>query len=220
MDRFDSIQTLIHEMRSRGSINEICNRLGVSKGSFLYLLQTSDKNLRRFRPEFAKQIIGLAIEMGIPTDALPNDAQRLISLDGRSVFLCHSTEDKEAVRDVYFQLRNDGLNPWLDEKSLRAGQDWKSEINKAIRNSIAVIVCLSTKSIDKTGFVQKEIRIALDAADERPEGTIYVIPVRLEECPVPDRLSHLHYVDIFAEGGYENLVSSLDDLCHPDNATS
>jgi hypothetical protein len=39
--------------------------------------------------------------------------------------------------------------------------------------------------VTKTGFVQKEIKIAPDAADEQPEGRIYIIPVRLEDCDVP-----------------------------------
>ena len=37
--------------------------------------------------------------------------------------------------------------------------------------------------------IQKELRKALDVADEQPEGSIYLIPVRLELCEFPDRLS-------------------------------
>jgi rod shape-determining protein MreB len=46
-------------------------------------------------------------------------------------------------------------------------------------------------------------------ADEQPEGAIFIIPVRLEECEVPDRLRRWHWVDLFDEKGYERLVSSL-----------
>jgi len=33
--------------------------------------------------------------------------------------------------------------------------------------------------------------MALDVADEKPDGTIYVIPALLEECSVPDRLKEM-----------------------------
>jgi len=42
------------------------------------------------------------------------------------------------------------------------------------------------KDITKQGFVQKEIRFALDIADEHPPGRIFIIPVRLVDCDVPD----------------------------------
>ena len=91
------------------------------------------------------------------------------------------------------------------------GQDWKFEIQKAVRNSDVVIVCLSAQSINKEGFVQKEIKIALDTADEKPEGTIFIIPARLGNCQVPERLSQFQWVDLFSDNGYEWLMKAL--LC-------
>lgn len=64
--------------------------------------------------------------------------------------------------------------------------------------------------MNNTGYVQKEITVALDAADLRPEGTIYIVPVRLEECDVPERLAHIHYLDLFRADGYEKLVKALN----------
>ncbi len=57
--------------------------------------------------------------------------------------------------------------------------------------------------------MQKEIRIALDAAEEKPEGAIFLIPVRLEVCDVPRRLNRWHWVDLFQLGGYEKLLVAL-----------
>src|ERR1700731_3380819 len=104
------------------------------------------------------------------------------------VFLCHSSDDKVSVRPLYEQLVREGFDPWLDEKKLLPGQDWEREIKNAVRRSDAVVVCLSKSSITKEGYVQKEIRLGLDVADEKPEGTIFLIPLRLELCTVPDRL--------------------------------
>lgn len=126
------------------------------------------------------------------------------------IFLCHSTGDKPAVRALYDRLAADGFTPWLDEEDLIAGERWDSVIQKAVRKSHVVAVCLSRSSVAKTGYLQKEITVALDAADYRPEGTIYVVPVRLEECDVPERLAHIHYVDLFKPDGYERLLKSLN----------
>ncbi len=82
------------------------------------------------------------------------------------------------------------------------GQEWQIEIPRAVKNSDVVLVCLSSQSITKEGFVQKEFKFALDAADEKPEGTIFIIPVRLENCDVPERINKFHWVDLHSEDGY------------------
>jgi serine/threonine protein kinase len=125
------------------------------------------------------------------------------------VFLCHSSEDKPAVRDLYQRLRAEGVAPWLDEEDLLAGQDWRHEIPKAVRESDIVIICLSRQSVTKIGYVQKEIKYALDVADEQPEGAIFLIPLKLEECRVPERLSQWHWVNYFEDRGYERLLRTL-----------
>jgi len=126
------------------------------------------------------------------------------------VFLCHAAADKTPVRDLYRRLKAQAFDPWLDEERLLPGQDWEREIRKQVRAADAVVCCLSKNSITWEGFVQREIRYALDVADEKPEGTIYLIPVRLEECEVPERLRRWQWVDLFEERGYSRLVQSLE----------
>jgi hypothetical protein len=111
---------------------------------------------------------------------------------------------------LYKQLLADGIDPWLDEENLLPGQDWALEITKALRASDLIIVCLSRGSVTKEGFIQKEIRQALDVADEKPEETIFLIPLRLEQCEVPERLRKWQWVDLFEKDGYQRLLRSLD----------
>lgn len=125
------------------------------------------------------------------------------------IFLCHSQEDKPEIRELYQRLISDEFDVWLDEEKLVPGQEWDLEIKKAIRDADAVIVCLSQNSITKSGYVQKELRMALDIADEKPEGEIYLIPAKLEDCPVPLKLSRWHWVNLFAKNGYKKLLSAL-----------
>lgn len=127
------------------------------------------------------------------------------------VFLCHSSGDKPAVRELYRRLRADGVEPWLDEEDLLPGQEWEPEIAKAVRISDVIIVCLSRGSITKEGFVQKEIAFALDVAKEKPPGTIFLVPLRLEACELPDRLSDWHAGSLYEERGYERLLRALQN---------
>jgi outer membrane protein assembly factor BamD (BamD/ComL family) len=125
------------------------------------------------------------------------------------VFLCHASGDKPAVRGLYKRLVVEGIDAWLDQEKLLPGQTWRLEIPKAVREADVVVICLSNKSITKEGYVQKEIKFALDIADEKPEGTIFLIPARLEDCQVPERLNVWQWVDLFEESGYIKLLQSL-----------
>ena len=139
----------------------------------------------------------------------------MTSVDNRPlrVFLCHSSNDKPAVRELYQKLRAEPwIEPWLDEEELYPGQDWNMEIEKAVEAADAIIVCLSKGSITKEGYVQRELRIVLDFADYKPEGTLYIIPVRLEECEPPRRLRAWQYEDYFGdkrERALQRLLVSL-----------
>jgi hypothetical protein len=125
------------------------------------------------------------------------------------IFLCHSSEDKPSVRDLYKRLCDDGFKPWLDEEDLLPGQDWHQEITRAVRDNDIVAVCLSRNSVNKRGYVQREIKFALDVADEQPEDTIFIIPLKLEECDVPTRLKRWQWVNLFEDRGYERLIRAL-----------
>jgi hypothetical protein len=116
-----------------------------------------------------------------------------------SVFLCHSSSDKDFVRMLYGRLTTDGYDVWLGEEKILPGKAWEPEINRALRNSHVIIVCLSKSSITKAGFVQKEVAIAIDLLQQQPEDSIYLIPAKIEDCGTPERLRHLQFVRIDEE---------------------
>ncbi|RJP50118.1 MAG: TIR domain-containing protein [Anaerolineaceae bacterium] len=127
------------------------------------------------------------------------------------VFLCHASDDKPATRTLYASLKSvPWIDPWLDEENLLPGQDWDLEIYKATRDADAIIICLSTASVKKEGYVNKEIRHALDIAQEKPEGAIYVIPLRLDDCvPSFAQLKKLQWADYFTPNAHGRLLKSL-----------
>jgi hypothetical protein len=126
------------------------------------------------------------------------------------IFLCHASDDKNEVKNLYNLFLQCGADPWLDSEKLLPGQDWNLEINKALDDSDVVLLCLSKKSVDKEGYVQKEIRIALDRALEMPDGRIFLIPARLEECDLPYKVKNYQWVDLFLQDGIGKLMRSLN----------
>lgn len=58
------------------------------------------------------------------------------------VFLCHNSNDKPSVRDLYKGLISRGLSPWFDEEHLRPGIPWQRELEDTIPriNAAAVVV--------------------------------------------------------------------------------
>ncbi|MEZ5404083.1 MAG: SUMF1/EgtB/PvdO family nonheme iron enzyme [Bryobacteraceae bacterium] len=126
------------------------------------------------------------------------------------VFLCHASGDKEPVRVIHGDLARTGwVQPWLDEVELLPGQRWRDSIQEALREAHVVAVCLSQRSVAKEGFVQREISLALDAELEKPFGTIYIVPILLEPCPLPARLREFQAVEIFKPTGRIKLLEAL-----------
>jgi hypothetical protein len=124
------------------------------------------------------------------------------------IFLCYCSTDGTAAQDLYRRLKLDGFAPWLDKEELLPGQDWHTEIPKIVRASHATIVCLS-KDFNQAGYRQKEVRLALEVAEQQPHGTISIIPVRLDDVEIPMQLSQWHWANLFEENGYQRLITAL-----------
>ena len=192
-----------HEIKT---INEL-DSLGVKviqkrQGLMESFREIIDANRARASEEVIESISQRATSVLIKTQQ--------VAIRRLRVFLCHASDDKPSVKALYQRLHSNEFEPWLDEEAILPGDDWKEKIEKAVRDSDVVVVCLSQRSINKRGYVQKEIKIALDIADEQPEGTIFVIPVKVEECDVPQRLRRWQWVNLFEDEGYQRLVLALE----------
>jgi hypothetical protein len=102
-----------------------------------------------------------------------------------------------------------GFNPWLDKKNLIGGELWDYKISKAIRESDFFLACLTNRSVSKRGFLQKEIRQALEVWQEKLDDDIYLIPVRFEDCSIPESLNKFQCVDLFSEAGLSSLLTAI-----------
>jgi len=125
------------------------------------------------------------------------------------IFLLYARSDKEAVRRLYQRITKDGARVWLDQERILPGQNWQSEIHKALHSSDIVIVCLSRQFNKQGGYRHEELRLALEKANSLPESDIFIIPARLEKCDTPEPLRRWQCVDLFEADGYKKLLSAL-----------
>lgn len=131
------------------------------------------------------------------------------------VFLAHASEDKRFVRELYSKLQENGLDPWLDEKKLLPGVRWDDEIKNAIKKSRIFLACISRNSVSKSGYIQKELKMALAELEQKPPGHIYFIPVLVEDVELPNisvgtiNLRDYQAINISSTEGLERLISHI-----------
>ncbi len=122
-------------------------------------------------------------------------------------FLCYSKENSTGVREFRERLKAETwIDPWFDEEDILPGEKWEGSVSEAVHNSHAVIIFLSSFAVRTEGFFHVELKLALDAAAEKPDGTIFIIPIRLDACDVPDRLQPYQYVDYFGDAEHKDRV--------------
>jgi hypothetical protein len=126
------------------------------------------------------------------------------------VFISYASGDRAEAQKLHTYLVSQGVDPWIDTENLLPGQDWKMEIARVLDDTNLIILCLSRKSVSREGYVQKEMRLALDRALEIPPGEIFLIPARLEEVDLPYSLRDFQAVDLYTENGMKKLLKSLD----------
>jgi hypothetical protein len=126
------------------------------------------------------------------------------------VFICHASEDKAYAAQLYTKLEEAGIKPWLDKKNLRGGDDWNTRIEKTIK-AVDYFVVLQSNSLEekKIGYVNREINAALDHQKDFRKGTRFIIPVKIEDCPLREELAHLQTVDLTDEVNIKTLISTI-----------
>jgi hypothetical protein len=107
-------------------------------------------------------------------------------MDVPKVFLSHASEDKERfVMDFARQLRENGVDVWLDQWEMKPGDSLVDKIfEEGLKEARAVIIVLSTTSVQKP-WVREELNASV--VNRISRGT-KLIPVVIDECEVPESL--------------------------------
>lgn len=148
-------------------------------------------------------------------------------------FLCYDRDDSPAVDRLAQTLARAGLPVWRDTADLWPGQDWGAEIRRAITgDALAFLACFSRHGLSKARTYQyEELTLAADQMRQMRPGLPWLIPVRLDDCDLPDldlgagrTLTSLHRADLFGEHADQNLTTLIaivrQILRHPGPADS
>jgi hypothetical protein len=128
------------------------------------------------------------------------------------VFIAYVEEDLWFAKKLYRAFEESGFRPWLDKKRLMPGQNWPRAIETAIQTSDFFVACFSRRAISKRGSFHSELRYALFCAAKVPLDEIFLVPLRLDDCVLPNRISkQIQYVDLFPdwETGVDRLIAVI-----------
>ena len=132
-----------------------------------------------------------------------------IETDG-IVFLSYTSADHDLVADVADALSARQIDVWMDKRRLKPGQNWDFEIRRALDRSAIIVVFVSHNSVKKSGYVQREIRLALDKAEEKLIDDIYLIPVLLnDDVQVPEQLKDVQFIRQSADDFLDTLSDAI-----------
>jgi len=128
------------------------------------------------------------------------------------IFISYAKEDHKVAKQLYDDLKNADMVPWMDTEELLPGQTSEIETDKVIKSSDYFLILLSANSVTKAGLVHTEIRKALKRFQEFTPGETYIIPVRLDDCePAYEELQALCKADIFPsyQQGLNRILSAI-----------
>lgn len=141
-------------------------------------------------------------------------------MDKEHVFISYCHDNFEEVKRLRQELLAADEKVWWDEEVL-GGESWKRAVRRAMKRCYAVVLCLSkeVEARDSSG-VYPELLDAIEVYRQLRPGSVFIIPVRLSECQIPDveinatqTLDELEYVDLFPDSyrdeGLRRLLASI-----------
>lgn len=137
------------------------------------------------------------------------------------VFISYVREDSRRVDRLQRKLEAAGIPVWRDTADLWPGEDWRAKIRRAITdNALVFVACFSRASLARSkSYQNEELILAIEQLRLRSPENPWLIPVRFDECELPDRdigggrtLSSIQRADLFGNrtnGGTARLVASV-----------
>ncbi len=131
----------------------------------------------------------------------------------KQAFLSYARADSEKAERLFKHLRR-CLGPevyvWFDRVDLLPGVRWDPAIRRAIRESDYFLAVLSNEAVSTRGFRLTELREAIEMSKEFPVDWIFLIPTRLDDCPMPfPDVEEFNYTDLFPEENWQKGVAQI-----------
>ena len=105
-----------------------------------------------------------------------------------SIFLSYARSDSDKVEALYKRLLEEGFSPWMDKRNIPPEERPKASIQEAIRRSDFFLACLSNNAVKENGSLAEEIQKSLNFLWKGACSYSYLIPIRLDECPIPESI--------------------------------
>lgn len=128
------------------------------------------------------------------------------------IFLSYTRDDQDKVKPFYEDLKNRKFTPWMDFFDLLPGMSWNDEIKSHMSDTDVCILFISSKSLDRIGYVRRELNYFIDKLDEFPKNYIFCIPILLDDClPPSDLTSKVQYIKVpsVEDESWNKVLSSL-----------
>lgn len=137
----------------------------------------------------------------------------------KRIFISYVREDSDCVDRLASALSAKSFDIWIDRTHLMPGMRWERTIRKAIRDGDYFVACFSPRYVSKTEtYMNEELIIAVERLRLMSRSRQWFIPVKLEECEIPDyrigpgeTLDRLQYVDFSSdwEAALKILIAAL-----------
>jgi len=122
----------------------------------------------------------------------------------RKIFISYASSDRAFAKSLAIDLKEVGLNPWLDEWEILVGDSIVQKVSSGLENTRFLVLVLSKHSI-QSKWVENEWQAKY--WDEIKEKKVFILPVLLEDCETPTLLKQKKYADFT-----ENYNEGLDSL--------
>ena len=126
------------------------------------------------------------------------------------VFISYATEDYQYADNLHDFLSKNGFELWMDKKNLLPGQNWDFQIQQALRKADFIFLLLSSTSVNKRGYVQKEFKQAVIYCEEKLESDIYIIPIKIDACEPPQNLKEFQWVEYSSADAFDKILMALN----------
>ena len=120
------------------------------------------------------------------------------------IFFSYSRLDSAFALQLAKDIRASGVDIWIDQLDIAAGNHWDAAVEKALTTSACVLVIMTPSSTSSTN-VMDEVSFALESGKK-------IIPVMLEDCLPPFRLRRLQRIDFTKDykAGFAQLLVAID----------
>jgi hypothetical protein len=120
-------------------------------------------------------------------------------------FLSHSNHDKQVARGLGAQLKLVGADVWFDEWDIRPGDSLPRQVDEGLATVDTVILLWSCHA-HTSPWVGAELEASIARAMEDP--SFRVIPVRLDDTPLPSLTGRLKWVEL-RDGNVSRAVNEI-----------